>query len=814
MTESNTFKIMLCPYPQRKKPDGNTVGYIQNRFESFTTDLETLKYHLELGCTFKPAFLIGSKSDDWISQQMFAMDFDSGITIDDAIKKCREHGLIPNAYYESFSSSPELIKFRLLFVLSKPITDFDYAEKCRYALMEIFKGCDVSCKDATRMFFGTDKKFFIIDSPVNDLESFVEIIDDVDISVPIPKQTRTHSSTGIQQSTDVKKVFISDKQWAFAIKNIRLLDKFFNDDFDRLHYEDLMIVASNMNCLHSGLEKVLNRMESLNGSYQGYHFKLVESIASNGIKAMSFNRSSTCQQNISSIQNFIKLNYSEAKKAEYNYLSEMITIDDVKKWNSPDNPIVIKAGTGCGKTYFCLNILAKYVESIGGKMLLLQNRRLAKNMFQRDVENMVDDGLINRDVVTVRTYQSYEKGFVVGDVKQFTHIVFDEAHYFTTDCSFNTHTIESYDRLTGTDAIKVFMTATDEGFFEAMVDELGESIVYDFGVNYSHVKKFICFNGSGYVEAVIDNCEKKGTKAMVFMENSNALFDLFLPRMDRSLFVCSVNHAYSRYIDKSALSDLISDGAARSKEDEMNYTKRFNRQFIFATSALDTGFNIKDESFTDIICSAREIHKIVQWIGRYRASRNSHGLITPQITVHIHNVIGARINKQRDLFDEHIYYMDMLEEHGSQYYDKKTSKEKKDEHFIYHCSEDDVYKVNKLARVYAERQFEMIELLSSRELTWIDILRQKFGVVESSNSSTQDADRISYLESISGSRVVGKAGKDIFFETLNYRVYNEKFRTYKLIKKLRDVKEPLKVLGFEVLDRKVGSERFLEIKKL
>lgn len=806
---------MLSGIKNTVKPSGSEIGRIQNSFIPYNNiTLNDLKVLIENGITFKPATLSGRKNKDFVSQQLFAMDFDSGITIEDAISKSIDAGLIPNAYYESFSSTQELVKFRLLFVLDEAITDYAFARKCRIALMEIFKGCDVSCKDATRMFFGTDKEFVILNTTGNNIDTFTGIINSIDIPVGIVKTMTTRLNSSITYTTEVKRARLSDAEINFAINNIQLLNKFFNDDTDRLHYEDVMIVASNFNCIDGGVELVKNRLDNSPVAYEQYHYDLLQSVISNDIRAMSFNRSSTLPQDVSSVQKFVNLNFRQVKQAEHNYLSDMITLNDIKTWNCI-NPVVIKAGTGCGKTYFCINVLAKYVESIGGKMLLLQNRRLAKNMFIKDIELMVESNELNPNVVVVRTYQSLEEEAIYGDLHTFTHVVFDECHYFTTDCSFNTRTIDSFNRLVGLTAVKVFMTATDEGFFETMEDELGATpIVYDFGVNYNHVKRFICFDGKGYVEAVLDKCKRNNTKAMVFMESRNALTDLYMNYRTDSLFLCAETKSEYRYVNKESLSNLIEDGSARKPADEATYVRKFDKQFIFATSVMDTGFNIKDDSFTDIICSAREIHKIVQWIGRYRAVRNSNGLVVPQITVHIHNVNGLTIVRHLESFFSIKELIRMIDENGSAYYDRKTLREKDKEWYIYHDNVANDYKVNLLGRVYANRQYSLLSMLKSKELKWIDILRQRFGKVDYSSSATQDEDRVEYLNGLIGTKLIGKKAKDIFLNTLNFRKRNEVKRTFELIRKTDEVNECLIPLGYFITTWKSDGQRALKIEKI
>lgn len=119
--------------------------------------------------------------------------------------------------------------------------------------------------------------------------------------------------------------------------------------------------------------------------------------------------------------------------------------------------------------------------------------------------------------------------------------------------------------------------------------------------------------------------------------------------------------------------------------------------------------------------------------------------------------------------------------------------------FIFDVIED--YSVgNIIKRKDQAKQF------SKDNYSWTDTRRK--GIVD-------ESPRIKlYLESLVGQRIVGKASKDIFLETLNYRVYDEKRRTYKLNRKIPYINEQLRALGFEVVQEKVNGSRFLRIERL
>lgn len=106
------------------------------------------------GCTFKPAYLNGTKSIDFISQELFGLDFDKNTTIEIELNRCKELNIMPVFAYTTFSHKPEHHKFRLIFRNKDIVCDIEKRNKLQRSLMAAFKNCDEACKDGSRMFFG------------------------------------------------------------------------------------------------------------------------------------------------------------------------------------------------------------------------------------------------------------------------------------------------------------------------------------------------------------------------------------------------------------------------------------------------------------------------------------------------------------------------------------------------------------------------------------------------------------------------------------------------------------------------------------
>lgn len=94
---------------------------------------------------------------DFVSQQLFALDFDEGTTINEEINRCKELNILPVFGYTSFSHKEEHHKFRLVFCVDRVITNAEIRNNIQLILMNVFTNVDTKCKDISRLFFGGKK---------------------------------------------------------------------------------------------------------------------------------------------------------------------------------------------------------------------------------------------------------------------------------------------------------------------------------------------------------------------------------------------------------------------------------------------------------------------------------------------------------------------------------------------------------------------------------------------------------------------------------------------------------------------------------
>lgn len=153
-----------------KKPTGSETGAIQKRIGTSKTEMtvQELAEAITSGRTFKAAALNGNKNTDWESQQVFCLDIDNDdasvkkyglLTPIKAYGRFVTLGLAPAFYYESFSSTTEKPKFRMVFILEKVVDDVRIRNVVQMALMTIMPEADSACKDLSRIFYGSNKPY-------------------------------------------------------------------------------------------------------------------------------------------------------------------------------------------------------------------------------------------------------------------------------------------------------------------------------------------------------------------------------------------------------------------------------------------------------------------------------------------------------------------------------------------------------------------------------------------------------------------------------------------------------------------------------
>jgi hypothetical protein len=258
-----------------QKPDGTQAGKIKqsiNIVREITID-ELSDYVMKY--TYYPSVLEGGHSNkNWVSQQVFALDFDDGLDPIDFIKRLKDIQMdLPNILYASFSDTKEKRKFRAIWVLDEAILDYDYAEFIRKGLHIIFPESDKKCIDAARMFYPGKELIYVNQEPsfynyfISYVESAVVSSDGGRTRKLAKKRTPILYNIGVAEKS--QNLEARNFNWKEAIDKIEIVNKFFNGRY-HLNYSEIFGMATNLQYIEGGLKIMKKRMEQINEMGGGY----------------------------------------------------------------------------------------------------------------------------------------------------------------------------------------------------------------------------------------------------------------------------------------------------------------------------------------------------------------------------------------------------------------------------------------------------------------------------------------------------------------------------------------------------------------
>lgn len=143
----------------KRKPKKSDISKLSVRTAASpcSINMEDLAYKVgQEGHTFCPAvFKAGKrKADHFGEMQIFALDFDSGVSFEEIENRAIRYHLPIAFAYHTFSSTADFQKFRVIFINDVPVDNRHAAEIMIKMLMKIFGEADGNCKDVSRMFFG------------------------------------------------------------------------------------------------------------------------------------------------------------------------------------------------------------------------------------------------------------------------------------------------------------------------------------------------------------------------------------------------------------------------------------------------------------------------------------------------------------------------------------------------------------------------------------------------------------------------------------------------------------------------------------
>lgn len=166
MVEKVKLQIDTIGYDSKQKVK-NDIRIVKNRVQCSSPvdiSIDDFIQAIRMGKTFSPAVMIGKKANDFLEQQLFAVDIDNEnknipiLQIQDALEICKKNSIPVAFYYHSFSYTTIKPKYRIVFILENPVTNINIRNTIAKNLCSLFEQADKSCVNADRIFFGTNKE--------------------------------------------------------------------------------------------------------------------------------------------------------------------------------------------------------------------------------------------------------------------------------------------------------------------------------------------------------------------------------------------------------------------------------------------------------------------------------------------------------------------------------------------------------------------------------------------------------------------------------------------------------------------------------
>jgi hypothetical protein len=166
--EQKKYQITINPTPIKSKPSKSdkSIGIIYNNLKIKTgitaNEIATIVQQ-PFGYTWSGGIFNGPvKNENWLSQSVIGLDFDNKESIiypEDVIKRLEKYTITPQIWYRTFSSTDQLLKFRIMLLLDTKIKDAGHHDVLMRGLKAVFPEADPKCFRKGGFFFaGTDSQ--------------------------------------------------------------------------------------------------------------------------------------------------------------------------------------------------------------------------------------------------------------------------------------------------------------------------------------------------------------------------------------------------------------------------------------------------------------------------------------------------------------------------------------------------------------------------------------------------------------------------------------------------------------------------------
>ena len=338
--------------------------------------------------------------------------------------------------------------------------------------------------------------------------------------------------------------------------------------------------------------------------------------------------------------------------------------DEFQTWTNK-KAVFIDAAPGQGKSTFVNEFLFPYIKDAGGKLLIVANRvaletqykwQLLKLTNSPALEEMKPLGIQRKNEfdglpVVFSTYQGLRSLLNSGECSKFTHVVFDECHWFCADGLFAEDTGWLLKQIPKAfqGAVRIFMTATPRAVRNLIAEVEAEQSapLYDQMVNafggptLSPGELLYCPPVFSFPPVTINGMiqEKEiSLKYYQFLVPKKNYRFYALPaeirdNPDKGVLIdlvkkSPVDEKWVIFVDSkkqgTALAEMLNGNYLDAERktgvvwEQLTTESSFPGRILITTPVADSGVNIIDDAVKDIVVFSTEHTQFIQELGRKR----------------------------------------------------------------------------------------------------------------------------------------------------------------------------------------------------
>ena len=433
------YRITVDKTTQLKKPIKKEIKKIHQRLinaEEITIP-EFIEF-MDKGYTWSGGVFDGKlKNVNWGSQSIFGLDFDNNktiITLEEVISRFKEFNIVPQVLYETFSSSKDLMKFRVVLFIDHEISkkeDFNFLSN---GLKLIFPEADNRCFSMCTFFFTGNNPQLISNEPIQ-LENLIHMTTShyytsCQFTRRLKKALDGSSFNNYSNSAQIREILYKNNysnshfsaqidknnkvkiDWNVARERVKILDEFFSGYW--LDHMSIFYLATNMIQINGGIKKMKDIMTEHNTagrtSYTDNNFSIFSYIKFLQYPAIPISVFSPFPED-AELHDMLGEIRDQRGKIEILVKTEKISLKDAeeefeKEFNrvmeegETGNIYIFKLPTALGKT--------KKLTNLENVTIALPTNNLKNEISQRmEVEiTRSPDAIQFNDNVNIRKYQS------------------------------------------------------------------------------------------------------------------------------------------------------------------------------------------------------------------------------------------------------------------------------------------------------------------------------------------------------------------------------------------------------------------------